>query len=231
VASSSTNGTTQPIGALIVSGNARLVVVGGLCPPGLTFTLGKGEHEAGRASNGIQFKEDETVSPKHCTFISDDKGIRVRDEASLNGVYVRVRGKHALAPGDWFRVGQQTFRFERLELDETFSTEDGTHVFTSPRRKGTFRVQQVLEGGGAGLSSTSSNDELTIGGEGCTIAFTADPHLSAKHCKISVDADGSAFIEDLNSTNGTYLRVCGEHPLAHGDYVYVGNELLRLEVV
>lgn len=231
MASSSKNGTTQPIGALIVAGNARLIVVGGQCPPGLSFTLGHGEHAAGRTAHGIQFKEDETVSPTHCSFVSDDKGIRVRDEASLNGVYVRVRGKHPLAPGDWFRVGQQTFRFEQLELDETFTTDDGTRVFTSPRRKGTFRVQQILEGGGAGLSSTSSNDELTIGGEGCTIAFTADPYLSAKHCRIAVDASGNATLEDLQSTNGTYVRVCGEHPLAHGDYVYVGNELLRLEVI
>lgn len=221
---------TQPLGALVAPGAVRLTVVGGACPPGLTFQLGAGTHAAGRTANGVMLKEDETVSPKHCSFVVDGERIEVRDESSLNGVYLRIRAPHALAHGDWFRVGQQTFRFEELKADESYETDDGTHVFTSPRRKGSFRVAQVLEGGKHGLSSTSSDDEITIGGEGSHIAFSSDVHLSGSHCRIYRNSSGSFMIEDLGSTNGTYVRIDGSTAVAHGDYLYVGNELLRVEV-
>lgn len=230
VAKKKANRNTQPIGALVVPGAVRLVIVGGACPQGLTFSLADGTHAAGRTANGVVLKEDETVSPKHCSFSVDGGQIEVKDEGSLNGVYLRIRAPHTLSHGDWFRVGQQLFRFEELTAETEFTTDDGTHVFTSPRRKGSFRVCQILEGGKRGLSSTASDDEISIGGEGAHIAFSSDPNLSQEHCRLYRDANGAFMIEDLDSTNGTYVRIDGLSSIAHGDYLYVGHELLRVEV-
>ena len=38
-------------------------------------------------------------------------------------------------------------------------------------------------------------------------------------------------VSDLSSKNGTFLRIRGEQPLAHGDYVFMGQQLLRVEIV
>jgi len=38
-------------------------------------------------------------------------------------------------------------------------------------------------------------------------------------------------LTDLGSKNGTFLRVVGEQALGHGDYVFMGQQLLRVEVV
>ncbi len=222
---------TQPFGPLMAPGHARLTIVAGECPTGITYSLSATDHEAGRKGKHIVLSEDNTVSEKHATF-SYRKGVLVvTDEGSLNGIYVRIRGPKPLTHGDMFRVGGQFFRFDELEGAEEFPTDDGTLFFTSPRRKGSFRVVQILDGGKTGMSSTSSKDELSIGGEGATVAFTADPFLSELHCKISKNSTGSFAIEDLGSTNGTYVRVDGKESLAHGDYVYIGNELLRVEII
>jgi hypothetical protein len=34
----------------------------------------------------------------------------------------------------------------------------------------------------------------------------------------------------MDSRNGTYVRIHGERQLEHGDYVFIGRKLLRVEV-
>jgi len=34
----------------------------------------------------------------------------------------------------------------------------------------------------------------------------------------------------MSSRNGTYLKIRSEKELAHGDYVFIGRKLLRVEV-
>jgi pSer/pThr/pTyr-binding forkhead associated (FHA) protein len=37
-------------------------------------------------------------------------------------------------------------------------------------------------------------------------------------------------VTDLGSKNGTFTRIAGESPLEHGDYVFLGQQLLRVEI-
>lgn len=220
---------TEPISPVLQRGHARLTVLAGECPHGMTFSLAGGSHDAGRDAE-IALTEDPTVSPKHATFAYRGESLEVTDKGSLNGVYVRIRGPRPLQDGDWFRVGGQYFRFDLLPQDETFPTEDGTLLSTSPRRAGSFRVLQILDGGKTGLSSTTSSDELSFGGQGATVVFTADPYLSNEHARIARNPSGGFSIEDLGSTNGTFVRVKGSEPLENGDLVYLGNTLIRVDV-
>ncbi|MCB9506076.1 MAG: FHA domain-containing protein [Myxococcales bacterium] len=221
---------TQPLSPFVTPGHARLVLVAGECPTGLTFGLSGGSHDAGREGAPILLSEDTTVSPSHATFAYRGDSLQVSDKGSLNGVYVRVRAPRALEDGDWFRVGGQFFRFHVVDQRDEYPSADGTLHFISPKRAASFRVVQILDGGRTGLSMVASNDELTIGGEGCNVAFTADTHLSARHARISRNSSGGFSIEDTGSTNGTYVRIRGKETLSHGDFVYVGNELLRVEI-
>jgi hypothetical protein len=34
----------------------------------------------------------------------------------------------------------------------------------------------------------------------------------------------------MDSKNGTFVRIRGENKLSHGDYVWAGSELLRVEI-
>jgi pSer/pThr/pTyr-binding forkhead associated (FHA) protein len=69
----------------------------------------------------------------------------------------------------------------------------------------------------------------TIGREGCDITI-GDPDVSRRHAKVQVD-NGSATIEDLGSTNGTYVngeRIDAPRSLRDGDEVQIGAIVWRL---
>jgi predicted component of type VI protein secretion system len=73
---------------------------------------------------------------------------------------------------------------------------------------------------------------VTIGRENCDIVL-ADTEVSRRHARIVAHAGGLA-IEDLGSTNGTYVnavKLAGPAPLAAGDVVTMGDSELRVEVV
>ena len=43
--------------------------------------------------------------------------------------------------------------------------------------------------------------------------------------------DGGFRLTDVGSKNGTFVRTVGETRLDHGDYVFLGQQLLRIEIV
>jgi predicted component of type VI protein secretion system len=56
-----------------------------------------------------------------------------------------------------------------------------------------------------------------------------DSHLSLEHCVLEQDADGFS-LTDLDSRNGTYVKIKADHAVDHGDYMIVGKEVLRVEL-
>ena len=69
----------------------------------------------------------------------------------------------------------------------------------------------------------------TIGREGCDITVS-DPDVSRRHAALQ-DSHGSLSIEDLGSTNGTFVngeRISGPRALADGDEVQIGSTVWRL---
>ncbi len=57
-----------------------------------------------------------------------------------------------------------------------------------------------------------------------------DPILSRKHYAVTVEADGDYFLEDLNSTNSTFLnsrKLTEKSRLSYGDRIVMGNTIMR----
>jgi pSer/pThr/pTyr-binding forkhead associated (FHA) protein len=74
-------------------------------------------------------------------------------------------------------------------------------------------------------------DELTMGrAEGCGVSLPDDTFVSQVHARV-FRRDGSLFVEDLGSTNGTFLNrkaVSGPVALRKGDRVQVGRSVLEV---
>ena len=72
--------------------------------------------------------------------------------------------------------------------------------------------------------------ELTVGrAPGCSLVFD-EQFVSQVHSRIFV-RDGSVFVEDLGSTNGTWVngtRAVGQMPARLGDRVQVGNVVMEV---
>lgn len=222
---------TQAFG-LMQEARAKLVLIKGDGLDGVSFTLAGNEHLVGRSDAAmIMFEEDRFLSPVHANFFYRFGTLMVRDEGSVNGVYIRIRGTVAVQFGDRFLVGEQM-----VELQETPEStvpepiDDGTYFFGSPRRPAYYRVVQILRGGLPGFSYRADGPVTTIGREGNDIDFPDDPFISGRHARLSWK-NKQLSLTDLESKNGTFLRISGEYPLKHGDYVFMGQQLLRVEIV
>ncbi len=220
-------------GSLQVPGRAKLIMIRSEGDPsmeGLSFALNAQEHIVGRQGH-LNFPDDRFVSPTHANLFYREGVLVVRDEGSLNGVYIRLRGAVELQPGDMFIAGEQTFRVDATPKATDHPEQDGTYFWSSPKRPSPFRVTQLLVGGAPGNVVTARDAGIAIGREGGEMNFPHDVYMSATHCRVDVDASGSHFtLTDLNSRNGTYVRVRGERELAHGDYVFIGKKILRVEI-
>lgn len=222
------NARTQFFGQLQIPGKAKLILIRGEGVEGLSYQLNAEQHIVGR--NGqLVFPDDPFVSPKHANLFYRNNKLVVRDEGSLNGVFLRVRGSVDIVPGDHILAGEQLFIVDAPPKIGDGPSPDGTYFYTSPKHQFLFRITQMLQGGTPGMSVLARQSSLQIGREGGDLNFPNDLYMSASHCKIE-ESNGKLTLTDLNSRNGTYLRIKEERELAHGDYLFMGRKLLRVEI-
>jgi pSer/pThr/pTyr-binding forkhead associated (FHA) protein len=221
---------TSFFGAMQTPGKAKLVLIRGEGLDGISYHLNSVEHAAGRSQGAILFPDDATLSPKHANFFYRDGKLFVRDEGSLNGVYARVRGSVPIEPSDVFMSGLQYFRLELTPKPADAPDPDGTYFYSSPKRPSAFRVVHVLRTGPTGMVYCARENVVAIGREGSEMNFPGDPYMSGKHAKIEAAANNKFTLTDMGSKNGTFLRIHRERELVHGDYVFLGRQLLRVEI-
>jgi pSer/pThr/pTyr-binding forkhead associated (FHA) protein len=194
---------------------------------GVSFDLGDST-ETGRSQGAVLFADDPYVSPRHCRFVYEGERMHVEDSGSRNGVFRRIRGETQLGPGALVRVGRQLLRLETMPPDAPVAG-DGTRAWGSPNPGYLARLVQVLEGGAAGEAYPLKGGDNLIGRETGDITFPQDGFVSGRHASI-VAAPDSVRVRDLGSSNGTFVRVDGRAALESGDYLLIGNQLLRVDM-
>jgi pSer/pThr/pTyr-binding forkhead associated (FHA) protein/RNA polymerase subunit RPABC4/transcription elongation factor Spt4 len=217
-------------GGALQQARAKLTLIRGDGEDGVSFTLAGQEHIAGRGECPISFPDDPFLSPKHCNFVYSDRDLVVRDEKSLNGVYVRITGKADLIPNSTVLIGEQVLQIATAALPEDIPDAEGTYYSTSIQRPATLEVRQQLRGGQLGWVFRPNGEVVTLGREGNDINFPDDPFISGRHAELRVSG-GMLSVTDLGSRNGTFIRIDRERVLKHGDYVFLGQQLLRVEIV
>jgi pSer/pThr/pTyr-binding forkhead associated (FHA) protein/ribosomal protein L40E len=218
-------------GAMQTPNRAKLILIKGEGLDGISYHLNATEHVVGREEGAILFPEDPMLSPRHACFFYEDSQLMVRDEGSANGVFVRMTQPMPLYSESRFLIGEQLLQFEPCSDERTkpHADKDGTYFYCSPRRPSRFKLIQILRGGEIGMIYRAPADSVTLGREGNDINFPDDPYISGQHARVSVIQDGFE-LTDLGSKNGTFYRVEGTHQLSHGDYLFIGQQLLRVEI-
>jgi pSer/pThr/pTyr-binding forkhead associated (FHA) protein/RNA polymerase subunit RPABC4/transcription elongation factor Spt4 len=213
------------------SARAKLTLIRGDGEDGVSFTLAGRDHHAGRGECPISFPDDPFLSPTHANFIYANGQLSVRDEDSLNGVFVRIADKPiTLAAGATVLIGEQVLNVRPAPQAEDVPDHEGTYYSASMARTASLEIRQNLRGGQLGSVYRPSGDVITLGREGNDINFPEDPFISGRHAELRISS-GVLTVSDLGSRNGTFVRIDKERVLKHGDYVFLGQQLLRVEIV
>lgn len=100
---------------------------------------------------------------------------------------------------------------------------------TRPKRGAPSRLL-VTEGALAGTSVTLGDAPVTMGRAPDSTLVLNDDYASNRHARL-FPRDGQWFVEDLGSTNGTYLarqKVTGPTPVPMGAPIRVGKTVVEL---
>jgi pSer/pThr/pTyr-binding forkhead associated (FHA) protein len=90
------------------------------------------------------------------------------------------------------------------------------------------RLSTIRHDGLAGAVYPLDREETTCGRTEGEIRLADDATVSPRHARFT--RRGALLqVEDLGSVNGTYVRLKGSHPLAVGEELRLGRQLLRLE--
>ena len=79
-----------------------------------------------------------------------------------------------------------------------------------------------------GESVAVSGDEFTIGKSPESGLALQDDYVSRRHARLTA-SNGMLFLEDLGSSNGTFLRVRRPIVLEAGDEILIGSTVLKVE--
>jgi pSer/pThr/pTyr-binding forkhead associated (FHA) protein len=96
--------------------------------------------------------------------------------------------------------------------------------------RGTPRFLVVTEGGLSGVSIDLTDQQITLGRANDATLVLNDDYASSRHARI-FPQDGQWIVEDLGSTNGTYLdrqKVTRPMPVPLGVPIRIGKTVLEL---
>jgi len=222
----------------------RLIVIEADGSEGMTFPMFDRPLDVGRTEGDILVKEDPYVSPRHARLVPDGARWLLRDLASTNGIYIRIKKPYLLQDADLLLLGQEVLQFQLVSEPEKglgHASQHGTLLFGSPITSRSARLcQRTVEGVVRDVYHLH-RDETVVGRETGDIVFTADPFLSRRHAMIrralarkeGGGRSGSRWdftLTDLDSSNGTFVAIRQEVVLQHGDFVRVGQHLFRVDL-
>ena len=165
----------------------------------------------GRRGTDIRFEDDVQLADRHAAIEPSRTGYRLRDEDLRAGVFLHlIEGRErAVAPGTIAKLGCQW-----LVLGSTSNPRLLSHHDLRGRLVKRYELSEGTQ---------------IVGRDAPDITLARDDgSLSRRHASIIVVGPG-VFVRDLNSVNGTYLKIEGSCVLAEGDVVRIGAQALRFQ--
>lgn len=184
-------------------------------PPNRDMVLGRGS-KADIVLNHPQ------ISGRHIRLKFDGSCLEAEDLGSTNGSFVNdqpITGTAVLKAGDILQL-------TRDRGAACFRVENPPAVPSPPPSGHNVRLEPLS--GGLPAICLSAGQTLNIGRTAGNDIVINRPSVSGRHCRIGLNADGSLWLEDLNSTNGTFVdnpaQRVGRVTLSHGQIVYLAGQ-------
>ena len=195
------------------------------------YWLENDQVDLGRREGDIRI-DDPQLGPRHLRLNVTLGGAMVTPLDSRNGVYLRLRAVTEVVDGDYILLGRQVLRFEAVAEHERRvhpAIEDGVVLFGTPTPPSWGRLRQMTASGLGRDLYHLSRTEVSLGREHADLVFADDEFLSRRHAQLTI-LKGKPVLQDLGSSNGTYLRLRAPQVLVPGDMLRLGDQLLRFEL-
>jgi hypothetical protein len=221
--------------ARAVSRFGTLIAVNRDGSDGQNHALTGDSFDIGRTEGRLSFEADPYLAPRHARLLSQNGKAVLRPMDPVNGVYLRVQGTCELHPGDQFLVGKEVIRYEPCapeERDPPSLVEHGVRLFGSAPREAWGRLRQISIAGTTRDVWHLTRPELVLGREEGDVTFPDDEFMSRRHAAVKRAGQSGKVtvrLEDLNSSNGTFVRLRGDRELQAGDILRMGDQLMRYE--
>jgi pSer/pThr/pTyr-binding forkhead associated (FHA) protein len=209
----------------------RLIAVRRDGSDGESYSLSADQLDIGRSEGELRFDDPHLASRHARIMVRAGQHVLIPLE-SRNGVYVRIREAVEIADACYLLVGKQVLQFELLpDVEKTLrpAVEHGVILFGTPLKAPWGRLRQITSAGTSRDVFHLTRSELVIGREQGDIVFSDDEFMSRRHALIQL-RNGRTLLSDLGSSNGTYVRLTGQHALSPGEMIRIGDELLRFEI-
>jgi pSer/pThr/pTyr-binding forkhead associated (FHA) protein len=179
-----------------------------------------------------RFATDAFLSPQHARLTVTEEGLFVEDLDSLNGTFVRIREPVKLGPKDHFLMGRQVLMLDEFEhqINPKARSGDGTRYMGSPIPTGRYVLRQIGIGGIVQNVYCLPASGAVLGRERGDITFPGDKFMSARHAQVTPGDDGEIYLTDLNSSNGTWIKINDRQPLRDQDFIFLGQQLFRVNI-
>tara|TARA_B100000029_G_scaffold453115_2_gene478695 strand:+ start:721 stop:1374 length:654 start_codon:yes stop_codon:yes gene_type:complete len=195
---------------------------------GAIFPLVGQTVKVGRGADHLCFPEDKTLADVEFELSYDGKEPRlVPAQMSLNGTFIQIRSATQIADGDQIRVGQQLFEFEfRAPMPKTKTT---IPLGRAQGLKYWGRLRQRLGPTTDANVFLLDQPSMKIGRSDGSIVIDDDPFLSSQHAQIRWDGE-HCILEDLKSSNGTFLRMGNSVVLRNEDRFIAGQHVFKFHL-
>jgi len=229
-ASPATTQPDMPAAPAIHAVHGTLVSVNRDGTDGRVIEIASETFDIGRTEGALSFADDPYLAPRHARLLVQNGKVMLRPIDGVNGIFARVTSCE-LSPGDSFLVGKELLRYEPLlpeERDLPSLVEHGVRIFGSAPREAWGRLRQLTIAGTARDVWHLTRPELVLGREEGDVTFPDDEFMSRRHAAVK-RIGNKARLEDLGSSNGTFVRVRADRELKAGDLLRIGDQLLRFE--
>jgi len=207
----------------------ELVLVRGDGSLGQHYPVDKPGLILGRDRGEIQLPADKQLAPEHARFTQLGDALYVEDISGGPGVFRRLRRPQILQPGDVVMLGRQKFAFQTGAAVEAApeASPKKTQMFGAQTAAAPPQLEQLDDNGQVVKRFPLSDAETTFGRSSGTHTFPDDRYMSGQHARLFRGPEGF-FLEDQNSTNGSYLRIRKRALVKDGDILLVGGQLLKV---
>jgi EmrB/QacA subfamily drug resistance transporter len=182
---------------------------------------------------------DEEMSRRHARVVVTDGDVTVEDLGSLNGTFVngkRLSDPHQLKPGDRIKLGNTVMELvapppdddTRRVLGPAEPSFDVTRARAVPPRPSVGGELRVSRGTASAPTLVVEGSRLLGRDPECDMTLD-DPEVSWRHARVAA-TDGRVTIEDLGSTNGTFVnggRILERQQLNSGDRIELGSAAIE----